>query len=155
MKFQLRVPAMAALLLVTLLSATGCNRLKARDQLTKGIASFKAAKYEDAINHFQQALDYDPSYDVARLYLATTLASQVVPNLETPENLKTAQRAMDGFQQILTKDPKDKTALQQMASISFNLKKFDDAKNWQKKVIEVDPAASEAYYTIGVIDWMQ
>jgi tetratricopeptide (TPR) repeat protein len=155
MKFQLRVPAMAALLLVTLLSATGCNRLKARDQLTKGIASFKAAKYEDAINHFQQALDYDPSYDVARLYLATTLASQVVPNLETPENLKTAQRAMDGFQQILAKDPKDKTALQQMASISFNLKKFDDAKNWQKKVIEVDPAASEAYYTIGVIDWMQ
>ena len=37
-----------------LCTATGCNRLKARDQLTKGVQAFKNARYEEAVNHFQQ-----------------------------------------------------------------------------------------------------
>src|SRR5205807_2201264 len=33
--------------------------------------------------------------------------------------------------------------------------KLPEAKEYQKKVIALDPKAAEAYYTVGVVDWMQ
>jgi len=57
-----RVQRGATLLLVltALLLATGCNKLKARDQLNKGVGAYKNARYEEAIDHFQQAVTFDP-----------------------------------------------------------------------------------------------
>jgi tetratricopeptide (TPR) repeat protein len=79
----------------------------------------------------------------------------VVPNLDTPENLALAKKALDGFNVILQKNPNDLTALKQTASIYFNIKKLDEAKEYQKKVIAIDPKDAEAHYTVGVVDWMQ
>jgi len=155
MKLTARIPVTAALLALMLISVTGCNRLKARDQLTKGVQAFKNARYEEAVNHFQNAIELDPNYDQAKLYLATAYSYQVVPNLDTPENLALAQKALDGFQAVLAKDPNDVGALKQVASINFNTKKLDVAKEYQKKVIALDSKDSEAHYTIGVVDWMQ
>jgi tetratricopeptide (TPR) repeat protein len=67
--------------------------------------------------------------------------------------LKTAQQAIDMFQDVLAKDPTDVNSLKQVAGIYFELKKFDEAKAWQKKVLAVDPKDPEAAYTVGVIDW--
>jgi tetratricopeptide (TPR) repeat protein len=155
MKLTARIYVTAALLALTLGSATGCNKLKARDQLTKGVQAFKAANFEEAVNHFQTAIALDPEYSDAKLYLATAYASQVVPNLMTPENLKIAQSAIDGFQAVLAKDPGNVNALKQIASIDFNIDKFEEAKEYQKKVIAVNPNDAEAHYTIGVVDWKQ
>jgi tetratricopeptide (TPR) repeat protein len=155
MKLTARIPVTAALLALMLGSVTGCNRLKARDQLTKGVQAFKNARYEEAVNHFQQSIALDPSYEQAKLYLATAYSYQVVPNLDTPENLAVAKKALDGFQEILSKDPNDLASLKQMASIYFNTKKLSEAKDYQKKVIAIDPKDSEAYYTVGVVDWME
>ena len=63
----------------------------------------------------------------------------MVPNLDTPENLAIAQKALDGFQAVLAKDPNDLTALKQIASIDRNIKKFDEAKEYEKKVIAIAP----------------
>lgn len=155
MKLTARISVTAALLALTLGSATGCNKLKARDQLTKGVQAFKAANFEEAVNHFQTAIALDPEYSDAKLYLATAYASQVVPNLDTPENLKVAQNAIDGFQAVLAKDPNDLTALKQIASIDRNIKKFEEAKEYEKRVIGVKADDAEANYTIGVVDWIQ
>ena len=43
MKLTARIPVTAALLALLLGSTTGCNNLKARDQLTKGVQAFKNA----------------------------------------------------------------------------------------------------------------
>lgn len=155
MKLTARISVTAALLALLLGSATGCNRLKARDQLNKGVQAFKNARYEEAVNHFQTAIELDPSYEAAKLYLATAYSYQVVPNLDTPENLKIAQKALDGFNAVLAKDPNDLTALKQIASIDRNIKKLDEAKDYEKKVIAIDPNDAEAHYTIGVVNWMQ
>ncbi|MGA8043719.1 MAG: hypothetical protein WCA37_13035, partial [Terracidiphilus sp.] len=56
---------------------------------------------------------------------------------------------------ILAKDPSDVNSLKQIAGIYFNIKELDQAKEWQKKVLAVDPKDPEAAYTIGVIDWTQ
>lgn len=155
MKLSARIPVTAALLALLLGSVTGCNRLKARDQLTKGVQAFKNAQYEEAVNHFQNSIALDPNYEDAKLYLATAYSYQVVPNLDTPENLAIAKKALDGFNAVLAKDPNDLTALKQVASINFNIKKLDAAKEYQKKVIALSPNDAEAHYTIGVVDWMK
>jgi tetratricopeptide (TPR) repeat protein len=148
-----RFPVMAAAFLAMLTMMTGCSRLQARDQLNKGVAAYKNAKYEEAINHFQNAVNLDPSLPMARLYLATAYAQQVVPDLTTPDNLKNANLAIQGFQSVLEKDPKDISSLKGIAGLYFQIDKFDEAKQWQQKVLAVDPQDAEAAYTIGVIDW--
>ena len=155
MKFTARIPVLAVAILALLATTTGCNRLAARDQLNKGVQSYKSAQYEEAINHFQKAVNLDPTLPMARLYLATAYAQQVIPNLDTPENMKNAQNAINGFQAVLNEKPGDVNSLKGIASIYFNTKRFEEAKDYQKKVLEVAPNDAEAAYTIGVIDWTQ
>jgi tetratricopeptide (TPR) repeat protein len=148
-----RITALTVALAGMVLSMGGCNRLQARDQLNKGVDSYKAARYEEAIGHFQKATELDPSLPMAKSYLATALAQNVVPGLTTPDNLKNAQQAISIFQEVLAKEPNDVNSLKNIASIYFSIKKFDEAKEYQKKVLAVDPKDAEAAYTIGVIDW--
>jgi tetratricopeptide (TPR) repeat protein len=148
-----RISALAVVLSGIVLSMSGCKQLEARDQLVKGVESYKGARYEEAIGHFQKANQLDPSLPMAKTYLATALTQNVVPGLDTPENMKTAQRAISLFQEVLDKDPRDVNSMKQIAGIYFSIKKLDDAETWQKKVLAVDPKDAEAAYTIGVIDW--
>ena len=150
-----RFTALAVALAGMVLSMSGCDKLAARDQLNKGVDSYKSARYEEAIGHFQKATQLDPSLPMAKTYLATALAQNVVPGLDTPENLQTAQQAISIFQEVLAQNPSDVNSLKQVAGIYFSIKKLDDAKAWQKKVLAQDPKDPEAAYTVGVIDWTQ
>jgi tetratricopeptide (TPR) repeat protein len=150
-----RFMALAVALAGMVLSMSGCKQLEARDQLNKGVDAYKSARYEEAIGHFQKATELDPSLPMAKSYLATALAQNVVPGLDTPENLQTAQQAISIFQEVLDRDPRDVNSMKQIAGIYFSIKKLDDAKTWQKKVLNEDPKDPEAAYTVGVIDWTQ
>jgi tetratricopeptide (TPR) repeat protein len=160
-----RNTALAVVLAGMVLSMSGCNRLAARDQLNKGVDAYKSARYEEAIDHFQKATQLDPSLPMAKSYLATALAQNVVPGSDTPDNLKTAQQAIGMFQEVLDKDPTDVNSLKQIAAIYFSIASpsnpkqqrvnLEYAKTWQKKVLAVDPKDPEAAYTIGVIDWTE
>jgi tetratricopeptide (TPR) repeat protein len=155
MKRPTRITALAAVLAAMMLSVSGCNRLAARDQLNKGVDAYKSGKYEEAIGHFQKATELDPTLPMAKTYLATALSQNIVPGLDTPENLKTADQAISIFEEVLAKDPGDVNSMKQIAGIYFNIKKLDEAKTWQKKVLAADPKDPEAAYTVGVIDWTE
>lgn len=154
MKLSSRISVGAVTLLV-LASTVGCAKLKARDQLVKGVQSFKAGRFEEAVDHFQNSIALDPNYDVARLDLAAAYSSQVVPNLDSPDNLKVAHQALDQFNIVLSKNPHDAIALRQIASIHRSIKMYEQARADELKVIAEDPNDDQAYYTIGVIDWTQ
>jgi tetratricopeptide (TPR) repeat protein len=150
-----RITALAVALAGMVISMSGCDKLAAREELNKGVDAYKGAHYEDAINHFQRATMLDPSLPMAKGYLATALGQNVVPGLLTPDNLKTAQQAIDIFQEVLAKDPHDVNSMKQVAGIEFSVKRLDEAKAWQKRALQEDPKDPEAAYTVGVIDWMQ
>jgi len=150
-----RIWALAVGLAGMVVSMSGCNRLAARDQLNKGVEAYKSARYEEAIDHFQKATQLDPSLPMAKTYLATALAQNVVPGLDTPENVKTAQQAIGIFQEVLAKDPSDVNSLKQIGGIYYSIKKLDDGKAWQKKVLAVDPKDPEAAYWVGMIDFTE
>src|SRR6266852_894374 len=147
-----------AVLASMMLLATGCNWLRARDQLNKVVQAYKNGKFEEAIDHFNKSVALDPGLGVARLYLATAYFGQFVPGVDTPENVHNAEQAIDQYQKVLDSNPNTSsriTALKGIASLYFGLKRFDKAKEFHRKVLEQDPTDPEAYYSIGVIDWTQ
>ncbi|HVN06854.1 MAG TPA: tetratricopeptide repeat protein [Bryobacteraceae bacterium] len=133
--------------------ATSCEKLKARDQLNKGVQAFKSAQYPQAVDHFKTAVELDPTFATARLYLATAYMQQYIPGAESPDNMQMATAAQDQFQKVLDQDPKNELAIASIASLLFQEKKLDDAKQWDEKLVSVNPKNKEAYYTLGVIAW--
>jgi len=124
-------------------------------ELDQGADAYRHARYDEAIVHFQKAVDLEPSLFVAKLYLAVALSQTVVPGATSPENLRTAQRAIDNFQQVLKGRPHDADTMKMIAAVEFSVGMLDDSKAWQKKVLVENPRDPEAAYTIGVIDWTQ
>src|SRR6202007_2597515 len=86
---------------LALFSSVGCDKLRARDQLNKGVESFKNNHFEQAIDHFQKAVQLDPGLITARMYLATAFVSQYVPQVDSPDNLRIAQQAIDEYQRVI------------------------------------------------------
>jgi tetratricopeptide (TPR) repeat protein len=144
-----------------LLAMTGCNKLRASDQRNQGVHDFENAKYSDAIEHFTKAVELDPGNPVNRSYLATAYFAQWIPGATSPQNEEFATRAREEFKKVLDQDPKDLTALQYLSSMAYSeaqplpedqkMAKYDEAAEWNRKVIDADPNNKQAYYTLGVI----
>jgi len=151
----LTLSALAAMLLAT----TGCNKLRARDQLNKGVQAYKQSHFEEAVEHFKNATDYDPNLSVARLYLATAYVAEYVPGSDDPKNLEMANGAIEQFEKVLDAERADRNvqvlATKGLASLYLNMKKFEEAKQFNKKAIQIDPKDPENYYSVAVIDWTQ
>jgi tetratricopeptide (TPR) repeat protein len=143
--------------LAMLFSAAGCSKLKARDQLNKGVQSFKNNKYEEAIDHFQQAVALDPKLLTARLYLATAYAAQVVPGAtDDPKNNRNATQAITEFQKVVDTDPplqQKVNSLKGIASLYRGMNKYVEARDVYRKIAQLDPNDAETYYSIAWVDW--
>src|SRR6201998_2573029 len=111
----------AAALLVVIFGATGCDKLKARDQLNKGVGAFKNGQYDAAVEDFKQAKDLDPSLLNARLYLATAYASQYIPGAPSEQNKNIGKQAIAEFKQILETNPDNLSAIDGIGSIRFQI----------------------------------
>lgn len=150
--------AAGALLVILAVASSGCNKLKARDNLNKGVNAFRSGQYTAAADDFKMAIDLDPNLPSARLYLATAYMQQWVPGSESPDNVRVMNSALQTFQNSLTTNLDDKNkliAMQSLASIYFQKKDYQQAADWYKKVIQADPKNKEAYYTLGVIAWSE
>jgi tetratricopeptide (TPR) repeat protein len=150
--------AAAAGLIALAVFSTGCNKLKARDNLNKGVNAFKSGQYTAAADSFKQAIDLDPDLPSARLYLATAYMTQYVPGSESPENKRNADAALKEFETALNSNLDDKQkllAMQSLANLYYNMRDYPKSIEWYKKVIAADPKNKEAYYTLGVIAWSQ
>ena len=156
MNKHIRLLTLAAAALA-LFSSVGCSKLRARDQLNKGVTAYKNAKYEEAIDHFQQSVALDPTLINAKMYLATAYAQQYIPGVEDKDNLKMADQAIEQYKHVLdipkaARDQKVNSA-KGIAYLYLNMKKFDDAKKYYRMAADMDPNDPEPYYSVGVIDW--
>lgn len=148
------------------IASTGCAKLKSRDQMNQGVQAYRDAHYAEAVDHFKQAVQLDPTNKNALEYLATSYFTQWVPGAESANNKKNLEMAQQTFQEVLNKYPNDSLALATMAAMAYNVAvnkpndeekaaALEDARKWNERRIKADPNDSEAYYYLGVIDWMQ
>lgn len=153
--------ALATLLLATALAAaqSSSDQLKPSSSCDKainqGILALQNARYDAAIQNFKAAAALDPTSNRARLYLGTAYAYQVVPNLDTPENLALSNNAIEVLKKIPDGTPEYLDALKQIANAYRNSIRLDSAKEAELQILKADTNDAEAHYTIGVLDWMQ
>jgi len=146
--------------LTALAGAGGCDKLKARDLLNKGVAAYRNGQYDVAVEDFKQAKDLDPGLINARLYLATAYATQYIPGAPSDDNIRMGQQAISEFQDVLAIDPDNLTAIDgigsmtfQMAASPFDQDKFQEAEKYELMHIDKKPDDPQPYYWVGVIDW--
>lgn len=125
----------------------------AQQELDQGVASYKAQRYEDAVEHFRQAVSLAPQSIKAHLFLASAYSQMYIPGAQTAENLKCADNAVAEYRVVLEHDPKNVSAIKGIAFLSMNMKRWDDALNYYQRATEVDPEDPEAFYSVGVIEW--
>jgi len=140
-------------LLLLLALTSGCSKLRARDQLNKGVAAYRNAQFQAAIMHFKNAVALDPTLLNARLYLATAYRQQFIPGGESPENIKIGEQAISAFEDVLKMDPNNATAIASIAQTYYDSKDFEKAKEYQQRWLQLEPNNPVPYYWIGVLDW--
>jgi tetratricopeptide (TPR) repeat protein len=150
-----------AVVVASLAAGAGCDKLRARDKLNKGVQAYKAGQTDLAIEDFKTAKDLDSGLTNARLYLATAYSAQYIPGAPSPENIRNGQQAAQEFKDILASDPKSLSAIDGLGSILYNMaggppfdpKMMEESKSYHQKHIELKPDDPEPYYWVGVIDW--
>jgi tetratricopeptide (TPR) repeat protein len=150
-----------AALLILVCGVSGCNKLKARDLLNKGVAAFKNGQSDAAIEDFKRAKELDPGLITARLYLATAYASLYIPGAPSAENKARGEQAITEFKDVLSIEPNNLNAIDGIGSLLYNMAGtppvnvdgFDEAKQYHEKHIQIKPEDPEPYYWVGVIDW--
>jgi len=146
--------------LAAVLTVSGCAKLKARDDLNKGVEAYKNAQFDRAIEYFKDAQANDPKLLNAQLYLGTAYASQYIPGAPSDENKRNGEAAIQVFKQVLQNDPNNLTAidgigsmLYNMAGTPFNRQMMEEAKTYQQRHIQIKPTDPTPYYWVGVIDY--
>ena len=129
----------------------------ASDELNAGVQAYKSAHYEAAIHHFQKAIELNPDLARAHLYLAAAYAGQYIPGADSTDNAAMGERAIAEYDFLLQHNqlPEEQlTILRGLAALNFSMKRFDTASGYYKQIIERNPDDGEAYYSLGVIAWM-
>lgn len=137
-----------------------------RDWLNRGVQLFKSANYPEAVAAFQRAVDLNPAGVNAHLYLGTAFMTQWIPGADAPEQAELAHKAQTEFESVLRLDPDNLIALQSLASLAYNQaaplrdpaekgRMLNQAADWNRKLIAVNPRDKQAYYSLGVISWLK
>jgi TonB family protein len=158
---KIRFLAFVVLLCATLLAQNPPSL--AQGQLDEGVAAYKSGHYSEAVTHFQNALQLDPSDLKVQNYLGTAYYIQWVPGVENPKNLKNYEMALKQFHAVLEKDPKNDLALAMLASMTYNSAlagtaaqksaAVDESMHWNLRRVHAHPDIAEPYFYLGVIAW--
>ncbi len=151
-----RAFALVALLILAA-GVSGCNKLRARDLLNKGVAAFKEGQFDKSVEFFKEAKQLDPDLLNARLYLATAYASEYIPGAPSEENKRHGEEAIAEYKSVLEKIPDNLNSIDGLASIlyqmagqPFDQKKFEESKTYHQKHIALKPLDPGPYYSIGI-----
>jgi tetratricopeptide (TPR) repeat protein len=161
MQRKSRVGSMILLFAVAATFAvSGCAKLKARDDLNKGVNAFTAAQFDTAIEYFKQAKQLDPTLMNARLFLARAYAQQYIPGAPSDQNKRYAEQAIQEWKEVLQMDPNNLNAIDGIGamlfyegSTPFDPKLMQESKTYHEEHMKLRPNDPEPYYWIGQIDY--
>jgi tetratricopeptide (TPR) repeat protein len=154
---------LVVLLTLSVISMSGCGftqKLRARDNMNKGVKAFTDQKYDAAAQYFEKAVELDQNSDfteTARMYQAISYQSQFIPGSTDPRSHDMAVKSIETFELVIDKarNPAkpNRDAMLGIASLYYQMKEYEKSKEWCRRVLEIDPTNAEAYYRIAVIDY--
>ncbi|MGI8838186.1 MAG: hypothetical protein ACR2H4_16345 [Pyrinomonadaceae bacterium] len=154
---QTRIAIVLAVLVVT---SSGCgiiNRIRAKNELNEAARAYRGGQFEQAEQHSRKALELDPNSKTAPSFIARTIHAQYRAGVQAPENLARANQAIEAYQRILQRDPKNEEAYKAIAYLYGAIKEEDKLRSWiasraNDSSIEPEKRA-EAYIVLASKDW--
>src|SRR5687768_18505026 len=105
---QTRIAIALAILVVTTSSGCGMiNRIRAKNELNEAARAYREGQFTEAERHSRRAYELQPDNNTALSFIARTLHAQYRQGVQTPENIAKANEAIQAYQQILARDPKN------------------------------------------------
>src|ERR1051325_7093490 len=148
------------LLAVLVATTSGCgiiNRIRSKNQLNEAAQAYREGRFVEAEQHSRRAAELDPNNKTAPMFIARTIHAQYRPGVQTPENIAKAQEAIQAYQQLLDKNPKDEEAYKAIAYLYGAIKEDDKLRQWisQRAASDsTDPIKrAEAYIVLASKDW--
>jgi tetratricopeptide (TPR) repeat protein len=147
-------------LAILVATSSGCgviNRIRAKNQLNEAARAYREGRFEEAEQHSRQAADLDPDNKTAPMFIARTIHAQYRAGVQTPDNVAKAQKAIEAYQQILAKNPKDEEAYKAVAYLYGAIKEDDKLRQWITARASNDATEpekrAEAYIVLASKDW--
>lgn len=154
---QTRIAIALAVLVVT---ASGCgliNRVRAKNQLNEAARSYREGHFVEAEQSSRRALEMDPDSKTALSFIARTIHAQYRPGVQAPENIAKANEAIQAYQKILEKDPKNDEAYKAVAYLLGAIKEDEQLRAWIASRANdgslPETKRSEAYIVLASKDW--
>ncbi len=141
MNKTLKLLTLAAVVLA-LFSSVGCDKLKARDQLNKGVKAYKDNHYEASHRPFPAGRSAGSGSDQCAHVSGDRLRVAVHSRSRFAGNLRTAQQAIDEYQKVIDANPSRDQKVNSAKGIAYlylNEKKWDDAKKYYRMASDLDP----------------
>jgi len=154
---QTRIAIALAILVVT---TSGCgliNRVRSKNELNEAARAYHEGQFVQAEQHSRRALELDPDSKSAPLFVARTIHAQFRPGVQAPENLAKANEAIQAYQKILERDPKNDEAFKAVAYLYGAITDEDKLRSWlntraNDASVENEKRA-EAYTILASKDW--
>jgi tetratricopeptide (TPR) repeat protein len=150
----------AIALAVLVFATSGCglvNRIRAKNELNEAARTYREGHFEEAEQHARRALELDPNSKTALSFIARTIHAQYRPGVQTPENIAKGNEAIQAYQRILEKDPKNDEAYKAIAYLLGATKEDEKLRSWiaaRANDTTADPAKrAEAYVVLASKDW--
>ncbi len=151
---------LALLILVLLVGTPGCgiiNRIRAKNEINEAARSYKSGRFAEAQQHAERALALYPDDKNAPVFIARSIHAQYKQGVDTPENIKKAEGAIEAYKFILAKDKNNDEAYKAVAFLLGQLGKQDEQIAWirQRATDESVDASkrSESYTFLANKDW--
>jgi tetratricopeptide (TPR) repeat protein len=158
---RIAIIVLAILVLAILVAtASGCgvvNRIRAKNQLNEAARAYREGRFPEAEQHSREAAALDPNNKTAPMFIARTIHAQYRPGVQNPENIAKAQEAIQAYQQILDKNPKDDEAYNAIAYLYGAIKEETKLRQWISARAANEAAEpgkrAEAYVVLASKDW--
>ena len=154
---QTRIAIVLAILVATNSGCGVINRIRSKNQLNEAARAYREGRFPEAELHSREAAALDPENKTAPMFIARTIHAQYRPGVQSPENVKKAQEAIDAYQQILAKNPQDEEAYKAIAYLYGAIKEDAKLKDWisQRAANEAtEPEKrAEAYVVLASKNW--
>jgi len=159
---QTRIAIVLAILVATLLVTTtsGCgvvNRIRSKNQLNEAAKAYHEGRFVEAEQHSRAAAELDPNNKTAPMFIARTIHAQYRPGVQTPDNIAKAEEAIQAYQKILDRNPKDDEAYKAIAYLYGAIKQDAKLREWIAARAASDSTEptkrAEAYVVLASKDW--
>jgi hypothetical protein len=154
---QTRIAILMAILVVMTSGCSLVNRVRAKNELNEAAREYHEGHFVEAEQHSRRAAELDPSSKTAPLFIARTIHAQYRPGVQAPDNLAKAAEAIQAYQAILERDPKNDEAYKAIAYLYGATKDEEKLRSWisarANDTSLANEKRAEAYIVLASQDW--